>query len=116
RLIRLVRLLRLLKVIRYSESLRVFTDVCRMKKSELQWSFWSFSFYWCFPWRLSTTASRKPSPSLFRAFRPRSSPCWASVFLRCQPVFSARVLSAPCAESRTARFIARTAAKRLPAN
>ncbi len=35
RLIRLVRLLRLLKVIRYSESLRVFTDVYRMKKSEL---------------------------------------------------------------------------------
>ena len=35
RLIRLVRLLRLLKVIRYSESLRIFTDVYRMKKSEL---------------------------------------------------------------------------------
>ena len=35
RLIRLVRLMRLLKVIRYSESLRVFTDVYRMKKSEL---------------------------------------------------------------------------------
>jgi voltage-gated potassium channel len=35
RLIRLFRLLRLLKMLRYSESLRIFTDVYRMKKSEL---------------------------------------------------------------------------------
>ena len=28
-------------------------------------------YYWCLPRRLSTTSSRKPSPSLFRAFRPR---------------------------------------------
>ena len=35
RLLRLLQLLRLLKVIRYSESLRIFTDVYRMKKGEL---------------------------------------------------------------------------------
>ena len=35
RLIRLFRLLRLLKMLRYSESLRLFTDVYRMKRSEL---------------------------------------------------------------------------------
>jgi hypothetical protein len=34
RLLRLFRLMRLLKVLRYSESLRVFSDVYRMKKSE----------------------------------------------------------------------------------
>ena len=35
RMLRLIQLPRLLKVIRYSESLRFFTDVYRMKKSDL---------------------------------------------------------------------------------
>ena len=44
RLLRLFRLMRLLKVLRYSESLRVFSDVYRMKKSELTMCFLAILF------------------------------------------------------------------------
>ena len=44
RLLRLFRLMRLLKVLRYSESLRVFSDVYRMKKSELTMCFMAILF------------------------------------------------------------------------
>ncbi len=44
RLLRLFRLMRLLKVLRYSESLRVFSDVYRMKKSELGMCFMAILF------------------------------------------------------------------------
>ena len=44
RLFRLFRLLRLLKALRYSESLKVFTDVYRMKRSELTVVFMAILF------------------------------------------------------------------------
>ena len=44
RLLRLFRLLRLLKVLRYSESLKVFGDVYRMKRSELAMCFMAILF------------------------------------------------------------------------
>ena len=44
RMLRLIRLLRLLKVVRYSESLRIFGDVYRMKKSELTMCFLTILF------------------------------------------------------------------------
>lgn len=44
RLFRLFRLLRLLKALRYSESLKVFTDVYRMKRSELAVVFMAIVF------------------------------------------------------------------------
>jgi voltage-gated potassium channel len=44
RLLRLFRLMRLFKVLRYSESLKVFTDVYRLKKSELSMCFMAILF------------------------------------------------------------------------
>ena len=44
RLIRLVRLLRLLKVIRYSESLKTFTELYRLKRQELSMVFLTIAF------------------------------------------------------------------------
>lgn len=44
RLLRLFRLLRLLKALRYSESLKVFGDVYRMKRSELAMCFMAILF------------------------------------------------------------------------
>ena len=44
RLLRLFRLMRLLKVLRYSESLRVFSDVYKLKKSELGMCFMAILF------------------------------------------------------------------------
>ncbi len=65
RLIRLVRLLRLLKVIRYSESLRVFTDVCRMKKSELAMVFLVVLFLLVFPLAVIYHVEQEAQPIAF---------------------------------------------------
>ena len=65
RLIRLVRLLRLLKVIRYSESLRIFTDVYRMKKSELAMVFMVILFLLVFASAVIYHVEHEAQPEAF---------------------------------------------------
>lgn len=65
RLIRLVRLLRLLKIIRYSESLRIFTDVYRMKKSELSMVFLVILFLLVFASAVIYHVENEAQPEVF---------------------------------------------------